>query len=533
VILYRERADLRRPPAMVARAVDEAFEGDARSGEDGDLRRWRSGGRLFARRATLDPAAGELRVAFEGPDAYRYLAPTGLVAAPALAWAAPTGLALAVATTVYALLAVAPGVHYLPGVPALPAVDGVETVVQRPTALAAPAYLVVGAALFVDLGVDGPRLGGAAAALVFVGLAAVHLASAREAAPGVPAAGVVLAGLVPAVLSGANVLVATAVLDPTGEAGADPWALVAVLAVAVVVDAVFFVYCRWVAADLARARPAPVEDRRWRTLGLGAVVLANLAVLAATVAGARTLVGDGGSLSGLLAPAGPFAPVLATAVGAVLLGPALVTAAGWVHHLLTAAGARPWALLRSTPVDLPGVPAGVSVRVVDTAAPVARPLWLPGRPVVLVGRPLADELDGRALAAVACHEAYHLVGDDPATGPTPWLVGALVGGPNAVRVLYDRATVERRADDFAADRVGADALARAVRTAGRLHLAAAGTDDWAADPDRDEGLRDRLARGLMAPYQLYFGDVAPSAHDPVTERVARLRGRAAGTSDAG
>ncbi len=534
MILYEECHDLSRPPAWVARSVGEWFpgpaEGEAGGRAQGDhtdgVRRWSSKGRLLTRRATLDPAAGELRVAVVCPDAYRYLALTGLVVAPSVAVLAPRGGVLAVLATVYAVLAVLPGVHHLPGVASLPNVAGTEIIRRRHTPAAAATYLVVGAALFVALGGAERTPGAVTAGVVLAGVAVAHLATA-SGDTGVPALGIAVVGLVPAVLSGANVLFATAVLDGGGTLGADAAGLAVVCAGALALDALFFLSCARVAGEVAGSRPSSAGS--WRRLaGLAAVVLANVALLGATVLGARALTADGGGLSRALSPLGPVTPVATGVVACVLLLPAVVTAAGWAHHLLTGVAAAIWALVRSEPVHLPGVPDGVTVRVIDSRAPVARPLGVPGRPTVVVGRPLVEELDREALAAVACHEAYHLVGRDPATGPLPWVVGALVGGPNAVRALYDRGAVERAADEFAADRVGSDALVRAVRTVGRLQVAADGAFDTAGSPASpagdDAALRGRLARGAMAPYRLFFGSVVPPAHDDLTRRVARIRG---------
>lgn len=553
MILYRECHDLCRPPAMVARTVDERFgdtvgphgtrDGDSETGtngSDGDLasdgvRRWASGGRLLSRRATLDPVEGELRVTVAGPDVYRYLALTGLLVAPSVVWLAPGSGVLFALACLYAALAVLPGVYHLPGVASLPAVDGVDPVSQRLAPAAAATYLVVGAALSVELSRGGLTLGAAGVGLVFAGVTVAHLAATRENT-GVPALGIALAGVVPAVLSGANVLLATALLDTDGAVGPDAAGLAVVLSVAVVLDALFFIYCSRVGAEVSGTRPSPVRSRWSRMAGLAGVVVANVALLGAAVLGARGLAADGAALSRVTAPLGAGGPAVTGVVGVVLLLPAVVTTAGWCHHLLTRTVATLWAFTRSDQVALAGLPDGVTVRVIDSPAPVARPLRVPGRPTVLVGRPLAETLDDEALAAVACHEAYHLVGRDPATGPLPWVVGALVGGPNAVRALYDRGAVERAADEFAADRVGTEALVRAVRTAGRTRLSAGEAfnpdpdetpldESEASDTDDPGTLRGRLASGLMAPYRLYFGDVGPSVHDDVTGRVARIRER--------
>ncbi len=576
--VYRERHRLRAPAALVAGRITAQVGDPDDAGADGDgLTRWtyRRLWGVYACRVVLDPAAGRVTASVAVPRAYLPAAVGTLLAAVGAAVASLPAVVHLGLLWVAVALALVPVAHRWPGVPAdLPAFGGgAEVSSRRLRPAVVPAFLAVVAALWASLLAGSRGSQGAAAAvgaLSVVGLAGYAVGGAlpwRERGTGLPTVGIGLSALLAPLVAAGNVLVAGRLL----AAGPPGVGVALSVAVALAMDVAYLQYCRVALERYAGARIVPLRTRRARLVGLGVHLLANGGLLAGTALGTWLVVArihpgvSPGPLAGIGeaastgTPAGGAAlpPAGAVMLVVVVLAPVLVVAVGWVYHVLADAAAGVSALLAASPVATPapidGAEPAVAVRVADLGAPVLWPVAIPGvARFVVVDRTVYEELAGDELAAALAHEAYHLRGD-PALSVIATLGAVAVGGRNALLSFFDYPAVERAADDFAADLVGADPLVRALRRLERLRaggvaggtpgLAEMGGDEAPGLPETDSNraadLHDRtalrrvreelspstVAALVVAPYRLLFGSVLlDAAHEDVDRRIARLSG---------
>lgn len=158
----------------------------------------------------------------------------------------------------------------------------------------------------------------------------------------------------------------------------------------------------------------------------------------------------------------------------------------------------------------------VPVRVLQTPGIVAHPFRAPtGQEAVLLSRGVLDELDEDELEAVISHELYHLRNRDLSRNAVATLFGLLVGGRNALVAVYDYPKIERKADEYAVSRVGADPLVRALRRLDSMRSLSVARPGVVGEYER------RGTWLISAPYHVLFGSVLlENAHASVDERVA-------------
>lgn len=561
--VYTETLSVTRPPALVAMELrdrlGEPVDTHSTDGANppsadspGSLpetahSRWRYRRLLYRYEVTLDPDRGRVETVVSVPSAFR---PVALGVLPATVLAVLLGLSPAaylLALWVCALVAAVPVVHLWPRVGAPLEIESARPIGRRLTAASVPAYLGAMLALWAGLSVVKP--GPAAAAMVVVlsavGLGAYYAGNGLGLDDGrISALGVPVSALLPALFAAGNAVVATALLaGPVVASGTAHPVLAVALAgtTAIVFDLAFLVYCRVALGSFAEARLVPPRSRRARVAGAACFLGVNVVLVGATVLALATLAaglhpGTNPTVVGLgaISPIEPaydtvdavFAPLAGPArpysIGfyALLVAPVLYVGLGWAYYHLTGLATRIGGLLRAERVtgrDLPDVPVFAIPGTVPRVRPLGRLFGLWG--VVLVTEPVLELADDE-LAAVVAHEAYHVRRRDLAVGALAALAALAVGGRNALLAFYDYPAAEREADAYAAERVGRDALVRALRRMESLHYEARRpVADGPTAPPADPSVLSYL----LAPYRLYFGRVLlDGAHRDTDERIARL-----------
>ena len=519
---YHETRNLRRPAALVRCTLDDD-ERFARAATDA-TDQWTASRWPYTTTATLDAAAGELRLSVALASGYRpgaVLLPLVVLAGLLLGAPAWPFLTALWAGAVLTLLPLGPLL-----VGPLPPTDGLRTVDRSVSRVALAPYAAATLALVGALQGFPPAVAAAPACVLgVVGAGAYLLAGTGRR---VTALDLPLSGLLAPLLAATNTVVAAALLRDPASPGL---AVALAVAVALVLLGLFGLYCRLALRRFAAARVAPVA-RRYRAVAAGgygvlALLLAGTVLLAlrAVVGGG---VGPGGPLDGVAVPApatvraafgGLPAVVGAAATAAfyaLLVAPLAWLAAGWLAHVIRGVEGLALALTRSEPLaDERAAVLPVPVRLLPTEQPVVRPVSVPGYwRGVLIGRPVLAALDDDELHAVLAHEAYHLRHRDLTVAGVASLAAVAFGGRNALLAFYDYAAAERAADAHAADAAGPDALVRALRRLEGLRAdGAVGVPD-ARGLARAGDHRSSAAPGsvLRAPYDLFF------------ERVAALRG---------
>ncbi|WP_226013263.1 M48 family metalloprotease [Halomicrobium salinisoli] len=198
-------------------------------------------------------------------------------------------------------------------------------------------------------------------------------------------------------------------------------------------------------------------------------------------------------------------------------------------------------LAKSTPdrievSDPDGTTFEAPFRVLDAAKHDATSVRFDGEDHVIVTRGLAEDpaVGDRELAAIVAHERGHVAnGDTRLCNRILLASSALLVGQNVLYDVVDFYEREFRADEYAADAVGSEAVKDALRVLRE--------SDDAGDTSRSFGpnfgpgfaLADRAPR-LTQPFELFFGGFAVSeAHPSFDERIERLSSGDESPSDSG
>lgn len=220
-----------------------------------------------------------------------------------------------------------------------------------------------------------------------------------------------------------------------------------------------------------------------------------------------------------------------------LLSPMIVFAAAWVYTGVATAIANIRMLSKTQPAQYSSdaVPDTIQIRRLPNGGAAVFPMfWLLGRrQAIVVADTLFNELSDDELDAVLAHEVYHVQNRDLTVNMVATVLSVLFGGKNAVLVFYNYPEVEREADRYAAETVGAQPLISALRTTDLLWkrtvhgggepLHQAYPSFTAAASERGNGLK----QDVKAVYDLLFGSVLlDAAHADVEERIARIQAMA-------
>ena len=165
----------------------------------------------------------------------------------------------------------------------------------------------------------------------------------------------------------------------------------------------------------------------------------------------------------------------------------------------------------------------IPVKIVDSpAAQSVAHHRLFGQDTVIVTTALVEQLREDELRALIEHEKYHLNNYDSVQVLIATFFGFLVGGKNALIMLFDFARSERDADLYAADQVGTDTIIRALRrlemnrTSVSIHQA----DITGAPAFLSVADDSQTKQILLDTYNILFGNIVlDAAHQSIDDRV--------------